>query len=134
MADSYRQAGIRLHEAMDSTLSVEFDPGPWETIRHGVPAFHMFDKAHCVMLTEKAIIPREAGRKILAGLREMEREGMLEARHSVSGSKHSGELWLIQRLGEEIAGWISVGRSSGDLGAVADCIAGRQSAGDDGLI
>ena len=126
MADSYRQAGIRLKEEMDSTLAAAFDPGPWESIRHGIKPYHMFDKAHCVMLVEKALIPRDCGKKILAGLREMEREGFMEARRATGGSKHSGEVWLTQRLGEEIAGWIHVGRSSGDLGAVADAIAGRE--------
>jgi argininosuccinate lyase len=127
MADSYRQAGIRLKEDVDPTLAEHFDPGPWETIKAGVPGFHMFDKAHCVMLTEEKLIPRAPAQKILLGLRQMEKEGMLEARRSVSGSKHSGELWLTKRYGEEVAGWLHVGRSSGDLGAVSDCIAGREA-------
>ncbi len=126
MVDSYRQAGIRLTEEMDPTLGAVFDPGPWDSIRHGMRQYHMFDKAHCVMLVEKGLIPVQAGRQILLGLREMEREGMLEQRRATGGSKHSGEVWLTQRLGEEVAGWIHIGRSSGDLGAVADAIAGRE--------
>jgi argininosuccinate lyase len=126
MADSYRQAGIRLNEEMDPTLAEAFDPGPWESIKYGMRPYHMFDKAHCAMLVERELIPRDAGKKILLGLRDMEREGMMEARRATGGSKHSGEVWLTKRLGEEVAGWVHVGRSSGDLGAVADAIAGRE--------
>ncbi|MHB8733191.1 MAG: argininosuccinate lyase [bacterium] len=123
--DTFRRRGSRLTEAIDPTLQQVSYPGPWEHMRHGMPAIHAFDKAHCLMLVEEGIIPRAIGRRLLAGLREMEREGMLEARRSVGASNHSGELWLTKRLGEEVAGWLHVGRSSGDLGAVSDSVTAR---------
>ena len=43
-------------------------------------AYHMFDKAHLVMLTEENIIPREDGIKMLKALREMEADGVEKAR------------------------------------------------------
>jgi len=123
--DTFRRRGGRLSEALDPTLQRVSYPGPWEHTRHGMPAIHAFDKAHCLMLVEEGIIPRDIGRQLLAGLREMEREDFLEARRSVGASNHSGELWLTKRFGEEIAGWLHVGRSSGDLGAVSDSVTAR---------
>src|SRR5262249_9637084 len=101
-------------------------PGPWESVRHDLPAIHWFDKAHAVMLVEEGLIARDIGRQLLAGLRELDREGVLEARRSVGASHHSGEQWLTARYGEDVAGWLHVGRSSGDLGAVAASITARE--------
>lgn len=123
--DAHRKAGSRLREDMDPVLRQELYPGPWESVRHDLSAIHRFDKAHCVMLVEERIIPRDIGGQLLTGLRELEREGVLEARRSVGASHHSGELWLTRRYGEQIAGWLHVGRSSGDLGAVAASITAR---------
>ena len=39
-------------------------------------AYHMFDKAHVVMLTEQGIIPRGDGARILRAFRRMEEEGV----------------------------------------------------------
>ncbi|PYM56248.1 MAG: argininosuccinate lyase [Candidatus Rokuibacteriota bacterium] len=123
--DVFRRSGGRLREALDPDLKREFYPGPWEHMRHELVAIHAFDKAHCLMPGEEGIIPRDIGRQLLRGLREMEQHDMLEARRSVGASHHSGELWLTQRLGEAVAGWLHVGRSSGDLGAVAWSITAR---------
>jgi argininosuccinate lyase len=123
--DVFRRSGSRLREALDPDLKREFYPGPWEHMRHELPAIHAFDKAHCLMLVEERIIAGEIGRSLLRGLREMEQAGVLKARRSVGASHHSGELWLTQRLGEAVAGWLHVGRSSGDLGAVASSVTAR---------
>jgi argininosuccinate lyase len=123
--DVFRRSGSRLREALDPDLKREFYPGPWDHMRHEMPAIHAFDKAHCLMLGEEGIVARDIVRELLRGLREMEREGMLEARRSVGASHHSGELWLSQRIGEAFSGWLHVGRSSGDLGAVASTLTAR---------
>lgn len=78
-------------------------------------AYHMFDKAHVVMLTEQEIIPRTDGKKILKAFRKMEEEGVIEARERVGGEDHSGESYLISELGWDVGGRIHVGRSTGDL-------------------
>ena len=78
-------------------------------------AYHMFDKAHVVMLTEQGIIPREDGVAILCAFRRMEAEGVEAARTRVGGEDHSGEAYLITELGWGIGGRIHVGRSTGDL-------------------
>ena len=78
-------------------------------------AYHMFDKAHVVMLTERGIIPREDGATILEAFREMEEEGVAEARERVGGVDHSGESYLIGAVGWEVGGRIHIGRSTGDL-------------------
>jgi len=78
-------------------------------------AYHMFDKAHVVMLTEQEIIPTEDGIEILRAFRSMEEEGVEKARSRVGGEDHSGEAYLITKLGWDIGGRIHVGRSTGDL-------------------
>jgi argininosuccinate lyase len=89
---------------------------------------HAFDKAHVVMLLEQGLIPREDGRLILRALQEMDQEGYETVRRMVGGAGHSGEAYLIQKLGMEIGGQLHLGRSSGDLLAVTirieerDCI------------
>jgi argininosuccinate lyase len=37
----------------------------------------------------------------------------------MGGGRHSGEAYLTEKLGTDVAGWINLGRSSGDLDAVA---------------
>ena len=88
-------------------------------------AYHVFDKAHVVMLTEQGIIPKGDGAKILKAFRRMEKEGVVEARQRVGGEDHSGEAYLITELGWEVGGRIHVGRSTGDLGYVSRRITAR---------
>ena len=57
----------------------------------------------------------------------MEAEGVEKVRLDVGGGMHSAEQYLIRRLGEEVGGRIHLGRSSGDLGAVARRIRQRDS-------
>jgi argininosuccinate lyase len=111
----FRQPGIRLTEPMlpnvgrpDSDLE-----------RPRMYAIHLFDKAHATMLTECGLIPREDGIAILRALRDMERSDADDIRFEVGGGMHSGEQYLIRKLGESVGGRIHLGRSSGDLGEVA---------------
>ncbi len=111
----FRRAGIRLtEELVPSLVSHRSD----KTLPR-LYAFHMFDKAHIVMLTEEALIPRVDGVAMLAALRRMESEGVDAARLRVEGGMHSGEQYLIRALGESVGGRIHLGRSSGDLGEVS---------------
>lgn len=80
---------------------------------------HRFDKAHAVMLVRTGIVETNTGTAILAGLRQMEAEGIFEARSRAGGGIHSAEQYLTKRFGHEVGGYLHIGRSSGDLGAVA---------------
>lgn len=119
MADVVRQAGARLTGAVDPLLQKRFYPGPIANLRRSYAAFHAFDKAHTIALTEANLITGEVARAILGGLRQMEAEGLETARDRMGGGRHSGEAYLTERLGADVAGWINLGRSSGDLDAVS---------------
>ncbi|MFH1950378.1 MAG: argininosuccinate lyase [Pseudomonadota bacterium] len=114
-------AGIRLtEEALPDVIT--------HSSQHELPqlyACHMFDKAHLVMLAEEKIFPPRDAALMLSGLREMEAEGIEKVRLEVGGGIHSGEQYLINKLGEDIGGRIHLGRSSGDLDKVADRIKQR---------
>ncbi|ANY08319.1 argininosuccinate lyase [Pseudonocardia sp. HH130630-07] len=77
------------------------------------------------MLAERDLVGRAEVAAMLHALREMEAEGVAEARFRVQGGMHSGEQYLIRALGEDVGGRIHLGRSSGDLGAVSRRIATR---------
>ncbi|MBI3913532.1 MAG: hypothetical protein HY327_05015, partial [Chloroflexi bacterium] len=111
----FRTPGIRMTEEL--TPSLESHRSTKTQTR--LYAFHLFDKAHAVMLTEEGLIPRLDGAAILKTLRQMESEGVTAARLRVEGGMHSGEQYLIRALGESVGGRIHLGRSSGDLGEVS---------------
>lgn len=112
----YRRAGTRLTEE------------PHESVRTlgggAVPAklhegFHAFDTAHVVMLAEQRLVPDDAAKRMLTGLREMETDGTVEVRRASGHGPHAGEAYLIETLGEGVGGHIHLGRSSHDLVNVA---------------
>ncbi|MDA6830374.1 hypothetical protein OSL36_22455, partial [Escherichia coli] len=72
-----------------------------------------FDKAHLVMLVETGLVEKGDGRKMLAEIRDIEANGVLLGEWD--GGMHWTEQQLIQRLGEQIGGWINLGRSTGDI-------------------
>jgi argininosuccinate lyase len=111
----FRTAGIRLREEMLPQLT-RMTAGRITPMLH---AIHAFDKAHAVMLVERGLLSREHGAAILRALREMEREGVTEARVRVGGGTHSGEQYLVRALGEEVGGRLHLARSTGDLTSVA---------------
>ena len=118
----FRRAGIRLSEDLLPHLVSH------RTERLGdiLWAVHEFDKAHIVMLTEAKLIPRADGVAMLRALRDMEKSGMEKVRHEVQGGLHSGEQYLIRRLGEDVGGRMHLGRSSGDLDEVGRRMAVRK--------
>jgi argininosuccinate lyase len=108
----YRSAGGRFSEEPAPEMTAmrdEFIP---------MKGIHLFDKAHAVMLIEQEIISKQDGIKILDALLEMEKDGFEKARQNAGGGGHSGEAYLIDKLGMEIGGQLHVGRSSADLIAV----------------
>ena len=117
----FGKAGIRLTEESLPNIVIH-------SSQHEMPqlyAHHLFDKAHLVMLAEENIIPRRDAALMLTSLREMEMDGIEKVRLEVDGGIHSGEQYLINKLGEDIGGRIHLGRSSGDLDKVADRIKQR---------
>lgn len=119
MADVVRQVGARLTQPVNQLLQQRFYPGPLESLRNSYIAFHSFDKAHTVSLAETGLIPLKAARSILKGLRSLETEGIEKVRDGMGGGRHSGEAYLTSRIDPDEAGWINLGRSSGDMDAVA---------------
>lgn len=89
-------------------------------------ALHAFDKAHAVMLVEEGLLSREAGAATLCALREMEAQGTVDVRTEVGGGLHSGERYVIRKLGEQIGGRLHLARSSGDLSSVGVNILDRE--------
>jgi argininosuccinate lyase len=121
----YRKAGGRLREEADPS-QIEHKVGSAERTEPLLHAYHMFDKAHVVMLIEENLIPRSDGQTILRAFREMEGQGSDSLRGKGGHGLFSGEAFLIERLGEEIGGKIHLGRSSGDLNSVSARIGIRE--------
>ncbi|MCC7016941.1 MAG: argininosuccinate lyase [Rhodospirillales bacterium] len=119
MPDIVRQAGARLTGQVHPLMQKRFYPGPLGNLRRSYLAFHSFDKAHTVALHDSKLITTAVAKAILGGLREMEAEGIEKVRDSMGGGRHSGEAYLTGKLGADVAGWINLGRSSGDLDAVS---------------
>ncbi len=110
----FRRAGIRLREEMLPELGRLYASRTRPMLR----VMHAFDKAHAVMLVEEGLLARDAGAAMLTALREMEQDGVEEVRGTVGGAMHSGEQYLIRKLGEEVGGRLHLARSTGDLSAV----------------
>jgi argininosuccinate lyase len=121
----YRKAGARLKENADPS-QIAHKVGTSQRTRPLLHAYHMFDKAHVVMLTEEGLLPKEDGVAILKAFRRMEAEGWQRIRSEGGHGLFSGEAYLIETLGEEIGGKIHLGRSSGDLNSVAARIGARE--------
>src|SRR6478752_1185733 len=119
----FRTPGIRLTEEMLPHLQ-HLAAGRSRRYLH---ALHAFDKAQAVMLVEEGLLRPEHGRAILEALRRMEKDGAVETRNREGGGLHSGEQYLIRRLGEDVGGRLHLGRSSGDLSSVGMNTAQREA-------
>ena len=122
--EGYRGIGIRLTEPMVSNLQADYSHGRESPL---FPGLHSFDKAHVLMLGEEGLIPRQDAVDLLETFREMEALGVEEQRAKQSWGLHSGESFLIRKLGYDVGGRIHLGRSSGDLIQVARRFATRTS-------
>ncbi len=91
-------------------------PDQLEPIVEGV---HAFDKAHVLVLAEQKMIPAGAAVVLLKTLLEMEKGSVAEARAATGEGIHSGEAYLVAKLGKETAGYIHLGRSTPDLKGVS---------------
>ena len=111
----FRNPGIRLTEPLLPSITGHSSEAELPLLY----AYHMFDKSHLTMLAEEDLIPRADAVAMLKEIRHMEAEGVEKVRLEVGGGMHSAEQYLIRGLGEEVGGRIHLGRSSGDLGAVA---------------
>jgi argininosuccinate lyase len=121
----YRKAGARLKEDADPS-QIAHKIGSAERTGQLMHAYHMFDKAHAVMLVEEKLIPEQDGQAILRAFREMERLGWERLRGEGGHGLFSGEAYLIEKLGEAVGGRIHLGRSSGDLNSVSSRIGIRE--------
>ena len=112
--DGYRGTGIRLNEPLLSDVAYENveDDSPF------IKTYHAFDKSHVLMLGENNIIPRKDAQSILKELRYMDKKGVEKIRSQHGWGLHSGEHYLIRKLGYDVGGRIHLARSSGDLGQV----------------
>jgi len=121
----YRRTGVRLTEdPVDEQREKKI--GDEEEIRPLLEYYHGFDKAHLVMLGEEGLIPSEDAAACLRALREMEADDIEDIRTKGRHGMHSGEAYLIRELGEDVGGHIHLGRSSGDLGVVANRMQTRE--------
>ena len=112
----YGQAGIRLKEKLSPLMPQTYSP---EEELARLYAFHMFDKAHLVMMAEQNMISREEAAKMLLALREMEKKGIEKTRLEVGkgayAGYHSGEHYLISKFGEDTGGKIGLARGAADI-------------------
>jgi argininosuccinate lyase len=77
------------------------------------------DLAHVIALFESGVVGRDAARKLIAGLLELRRSEFvaLRGRPAPRGLYLLYESYLIEELGESVAGWLQTGRSRNDLSA-----------------
>ena len=122
----YRAANVRLSEPVHPLLAQACLPGEDEGVlgkyarmRPQLAAFHAFDKAHVVMMAEQGLLARADAAAMLRVFRQMEEQGAEAVRAETGENMHSGEALLTQALGRDVSGKLHLGRSSGDLLAVA---------------
>lgn len=113
----YRRAGVRLSEPQaESVKRISEPPSAFHA------GYHAFDLTHTVMLVERELVSTEVGQVMLKGLSGLEDEtgDPVPAREEIGHGAHSGEAFLIAEYGEDVGGWLNVGRSSHDLTNVAE--------------
>jgi argininosuccinate lyase len=86
-----------------------------------IELFHLtqVDKAHVLMLTERAILPKELACALLRGIDELRDSDFapLRGAHAARGLYLLYESYLIERLGMEVGGALQTARSRNDLNA-----------------
>lgn len=88
-------------------------------IAHELPHYLQIDRAHLVMLLERGILPRPAGRRLLGVMDGLIAEdyASLRGRPAPRGLYLLYENHLVARLGEETGGAVHLGRSRNDINA-----------------
>jgi len=74
-------------------------------------------KAHVAHLAEVGAVPREAAEKIAKALDEVDYDAL--AKGGFEDIHEAVEKWVIDRVGEEVGGWLGLGRSRNDHVAAA---------------
>lgn len=90
-----------------------------QAIRDELPFYVQVDRAHLVMLLEREILPREAGRRLLAVMDDLVARGYapLRGRAAPRGLYLLYENFLVETLGEETGGAVHLARSRNDINA-----------------
>ncbi len=88
-------------------------------IRDELPHYVRIDRAHLVMLLEAGLLPRDAGRRLLAVMDRLVAEGYapLQGRAAPRGLYLLYENFLIETLGEDTGGAVHLARSRNDINA-----------------
>lgn len=89
-------------------------------------ALHAYDKAQLIMLAESGRPPAAVIQQLVRAIAAMEAKGVVAEREQLWNVVHGGEDYLRQHCGEEVAGWIHLGRSSPTIRVVATRLAFRQ--------
>ncbi len=89
-------------------------------------AVHDYDRAQLVMLARADLAPGPTLQRLARALRQMEEEGVVEARLQLSNVIHGGEEFLRQVCGPESASLLHLGRSSPSIRAVASRLSARR--------
>jgi argininosuccinate lyase len=118
----YRGAGIRLEEPLDPDLAARLSK--FERVGRLGEGIHAYDLAQVVVLFKAGLVSRQEARRMRDALRRLEPD-VAAARDRVGGGVHSGERFLVRRLGLRVGGRLHTGRSSWDVEAVAERIALR---------
>lgn len=122
-------SAARLKETTDGEL-VRWGVFPYfnppDQLEPLVQAVHAFDKAHLLVLVEGGAIPARIAVLALNALLEMEESGILESRLGTGEGIHSGEAYLLSKLGREAAAYVHLGRSTPDLKGVSVRLAARE--------
>ena len=126
----YRTAGIRLMEPMLAGLPA-FSEGQDEGALY---PYHLFDKAHLVMLAEEALIPKTDVALMLKELRSTEPDKIVESRMEAGGAMHSGRVPSDKAAGGGGGGKDAPGPELGGpaCGVAAVSAAGRAAHADGG--
>jgi argininosuccinate lyase len=98
---------------------IVFGGGVERAIRDELPHYVQVDRAHLVMLVERCLLPRDAGRRLLAAMDELTARGYapLRGRPAPRGLYLLYEDWLIETLGEQVGGAVHLARSRNDIAA-----------------
>lgn len=88
-------------------------------IRDELPSYVQVDRAHLVMLLEAGILPRDAGRRLLAVMDGLVAQDYapLRGRAAPRGLYLLYENHLIETLGEQVGGAVHLARSRNDINA-----------------
>lgn len=88
-------------------------------IAQELPYYVQVDRAHLVMLVERGILPRAAGRRLLAVMDGLVAQDYapLRGKAAPRGLYLLYEHYLVEQLGEETGGAVHIGRSRNDINA-----------------